>query len=38
MEIGFYDNAPKIGRIGMAFFETITSTDKKEVYYSNTEK
>lgn len=35
MEIGYYDNAPRIGRIGTAFFESINSNEKREFYYKN---
>lgn len=38
MEVGYYDNAPRIGRIGMAFFESINSHEKRDFYYENASK
>ncbi|MEX0446412.1 2OG-Fe(II) oxygenase [Xenorhabdus sp. SGI246] len=38
MNIGYYENAPKIGRIGMAFFESIDSMEKRDFYYKNANK
>lgn len=38
MAMGYYSNAPRIGRIGMAFFESIQSPEKRDFYYKNTEK
>lgn len=38
MDVGYYENAPKIGRIGMAFFESIDNPEKRLDYYSNAKK
>jgi 2OG-Fe(II) oxygenase superfamily len=32
---GHYANAPDIGRVGQAYFETIDDPEKREVYYAN---
>ncbi|MCW7552644.1 2OG-Fe(II) oxygenase [Endozoicomonas gorgoniicola] len=35
MPLGFYENAPKIGRIGKAFYETISNPDSHDEYFQN---
>jgi 2OG-Fe(II) oxygenase superfamily len=32
---GHYANAPDIGRVGQAYFETVDDSKKREVYYAN---
>lgn len=38
LRVGHYENAPLIGRIGMAFFESIHNPEKRYSYYKNANK